>query len=360
MRTLSALVLAGMIYLLFWPVRIDPVVWEPGPDRSQEKTFAPRQSLGRSQELLSGAGLGPEDIALGPDGAYYAGMLDGRILRFDEDSWSLFANTGGRPLGMQFSADGQLIVADAFAGLLSVNPAGEISVLVTAVDGIPMLFPDDLDIATDGTIWFTDASRRFNVHDWALDFWEGRATGRLLSYQPATGELKVHLDGLMFANGVALGPDDSFVLVSETLTARITRLWLKGPKAGSRDVFMEGLPGYPDNLSFDGEWFWIALPSPRQPAFERLSARPWLRSLLQRLPARLRQIDLPPVGWVIAVDAAGRVRESLQDTSGRCFSITSVNRYGDQLLMGSIAMAHVCRFTLAVQGEQADTRLAGY
>ncbi len=278
MRALLGLLLVGVVYLLFWPVRIEPVVWEPGPDRGQEAVFAPRQSLARSETLLTGGGQGPEDVALGPDGAYYAGMLDGRILRFDQQGWALFANTGGRPLGMQFNTDGHLIVADAFAGLLSVDPSGEVRVLVSEVDGIPMLFPDDLDIAGDGTIWFTDASRRFNVHDWALDFWEGRATGRLLSFQPATGTLKVHLEQLMFANGVALGPDDEFVLVSETLTARVTRLWLKGPKTGSRDIFIDGLPGYPDNLSFDGELFWIALPSPRQPAIEQLASfRPWLR-----------------------------------------------------------------------------------
>ena len=80
---------------------------------------------------------------------------------------------------------------------------------------------------------------------------------------------------------------------------------------------------------------------------------------MQRLPARWRKIELPPLGWVIAVDAAGRVRESLQDDTGRCFSITSVNRFGDELLMGSIAMPHVCRFTVAGTGKAAGSRMAG-
>ncbi len=352
-----AALLAGTAYLLLWPVPIDPVVWEPGPDR-QDPLFDARQALDRSAILLEGAGTGPEDVALGPDGAYYAGMLDGRILRFEEDGWSVYADTGGRPLGLQFDHSGRLIVADALAGLLAIDSAGGIEVLVNEVEGVPMLFPDDLDIAADGTIWFTDASRRFDVHHWQLDFWEGRGTGRLLSFIPASGNLTVHLDGLMFANGVALGPDDSFVLVNETLTARTTRLWLKGPDQGKTDIFLEGLPGYPDNLSFDGELFWIALPSPRQAAIEHLADRPWLRKLLQRLPARWRKIELPPLGWVIAVDAAGRVRESLKDDSGRCFSITSVNRFGDELLMGSIAMPHVCRYTVAGPDKAAGSRLA--
>ncbi len=355
--SVSFLLLGLVAYLLFWPVPIDPVIWEPGPDR-RDPVFDPRPGLERSALLLEGAGPGPEDVTLGPDGAFYAGMLDGRVVRFDESGWSVYAETGGRPLGLQFDSQGRLIVADAFAGLLSIDTAGAVTVLVDEVDGVPMRFPDDLDIADDGTIWFTDASRRFDLHHWQLDFWEGRGTGRLLSYQPDTRVITVHLDGLMFANGVALGPEDSFVLVNETLAARITRLWLKGPDRGKRDVFLEGLPGYPDNLSFDGEMFWIALPSPRQPAIERLADRPWLRTLLQRLPARWRQIELPPLGWVIAVDAAGRVRESLQDTSGRCYSITSVNRFDDELLLGSLVMPHVCRFTLAEPGTSAKSRLA--
>ena len=44
------------------------------------------------------------------------------------------------------------------------------------------------------------------------------------------------LDRLMFANGVALGPGDEYVLVNETLAARITRYWVRGPKAGQSDT----------------------------------------------------------------------------------------------------------------------------
>src|SRR4029450_4905702 len=99
--------------------------------------------------------------------------------------------------------------------------------------------------ASDGAIWFTDASQRFDQHHWTHDFWEGRATGRLLRYDPQTRQTSVRLDTLRFANGVALGPDDAFVLVNETVAARITRLWLTGPQAGIREIFLDRLPGYP-------------------------------------------------------------------------------------------------------------------
>ena len=39
------------------------------------------------------------------------------------------------------------------------------------------------------------------------------------------------MDGLQFANGVVLSPDESYLLVAETGAYRITRLWLGGARA---------------------------------------------------------------------------------------------------------------------------------
>lgn len=336
-------VLMGAAYLLFWPVPIDPIRRIPSPIRPATIPVAPG-SLRDVTQLLLGVGDGPEDIVRGPDGFLYCGFADGRIVRFrpNGEDVETVANTHGRPLGMDFDQGGNLIVADAWRGLLSVAPDGAITVLVDSLDGEPLLFPDDLDIAADGTIWFTDASRRFGQRDFLNDFWEGRATGRLLSYDPASHRTTVRLDSLAFGNGVALGPDDAWVLVNETMAARITRLWLKGPKAGTRDVFLEGLGGYPDNLSYDGRGtFWIALPEPRNAALERLWPHPILRKMLYRLPESMRNVARARYGWVLAVDTTGALRHDLRDPSGGYSTITSVNAYGDTLYLGSITMPSV-------------------
>ncbi len=336
-------------YLLLWPVPIDPVVWQPEKDPGLTDGFAPNDLLSDANLPFPILGLGPEDVTRGADGYFYTGLLDGRIIRFRQGGSEVYADTKGRPLGMAFDASGKLIVADASKGLISVDSDGAVTVLVDEVDGERLMLVDDLDIAKDGTIWFSDASRRFPVGEFILDFWEGRATGRLLSYEPSTGTTRVRMDGLMFANGVALGPDDAFVLVTETLAARVMRLWLKGPRAGQSEVFLEGLPGYPDNLSFNGkDTFWIAMPSDRQAALENLAGSPWLRKLLLRLPASFREIELPPLGWTIGVDADGQLRYNLQDHSGRLFTVTSVNEFDGTLYFGSIAMETVGRFEIPV------------
>lgn len=137
--------------------------------------------------MIFDLGEGPGDVTQGPDGMFYTGFQGGRIVKFDmQGNYQKFVNAGGRPLGMQFDSVGNLIVADAFIGLISISPAAEISVLTDAVNGKKMLFVDDLDIAEDGTIWFSDASQRFDQHNFIYDFLEARPTGRLSSYSPET------------------------------------------------------------------------------------------------------------------------------------------------------------------------------
>jgi sugar lactone lactonase YvrE len=291
--------------------------------------------------------VGPEDVALGPDGMLYTGLLDGRIVKLPQDGSRapvLVANTGGRPLGLQFDKEGNLIVADAFKGLLSIAPAGSVRVLTDKVGGQKMIFVDDLDIGEDGVIWFSDASQRFDLHDNILDFYEGQATGRLLSFNEATGETRVHIEGLGFANGVALGPNDDYVLVNETMRYRTKRLWLKGLKAGQVDTFIEHLPAFIDNLSYDDRGiFWIAMVLPRSADLDGLAGQPLIRAMLVRVSETFG-LALPspqPMGWVIGVNEAGEIVYSLRSTSGDYTTITSANHFGDKLYLGSLAMSAI-------------------
>jgi sugar lactone lactonase YvrE len=96
--------------------------------------------------------------------------------------------------------------------------------------------------------------------------------GRLLVFDTGDGKAKTLLDDLNFANGVAVGHDQTYVLVNETGNYRVIRYWLTGPKKGRAEPFIEGLPGFPDNISsgFDG-LYWVALASPRNPLLDKLS-----------------------------------------------------------------------------------------
>jgi sugar lactone lactonase YvrE len=320
------------------------VAWIPSPIPVSAGIYATNNEL-TELESLAVNGKGPEDLTIGPDGYIYTGLEDGRIIRFRPerpDELATYVNTGGRPLGLKFTGDGHLIVADGIRGLLSVDKDRLVHTLTDSVDDSPLVFVNHLDIAGDGTIWFSDSSQRFKGEA-LLDMMEGSATGRLLSYDPRTGMTKVHLEELRFANGVSVSPGDEFVLVSETLAARVIKLWISGPRAGTSEPFIDELPGYPDNISYNENGvFWIALPVPRVEAMENLASKPMLRSMLMRLPM-IPSPSPEAVAWVIGVDVNGAILGSHQSWSGDYSMATSVTEINGMLYLGSIELESIAR-----------------
>jgi sugar lactone lactonase YvrE len=357
---LLALVLIAVGYVLAWPTRIEPEAVTVGPNPGFVGLFQPNEALRSVRWLGEAMGQGPEDVTV-KDGYAYTGLADGRIVRVRiggststgpapiqpvvpggtvQPAFEKLAETGGRPLGLQHDPFGNIVVADAKKGLLAITPAGKIFVVADRFEGRPLLFVDDLDISKDGIIYFSDASMRYGIDEYLLDFVEGKATGRLFSYDPRAQSLQARMSGLAFANGVALGPDEEYVLVNETAAHRITRYWLKGARAGQTDRFIENLPGYPDNLSFNGrDLFWVALVGPRIKALEDQLPNPFMR----KVAFRLQSIGLlpPPTpehwGCVVAINVQGQVVATLQDPRGQVIkSVTSVNEKDGLLYFGSL------------------------
>ena len=327
-------VLALVAYLLVWPVPIQPTPWS-APAAS---TWTPTGSLTDVQRHELPTGHGPEDVHITEGGTVIVGTDDGTLWRYSgEDEPVRVANTGGRPLGLHVLGDGRLGVADAFAGLLAVDlDTGDIETLATTCGGVPLVFTDDLDVSDDGTLWFSDASQRFDQSRWTLDILENGTTGRLCALAPGDDEPREVLTGLAFANGVAVDPGGRFVLVNETSRYRVRRYWLSGPRAGQDDVFVDNLPGFPDGISAGEGVFWIAIASPRNDLVDRASNRPWLRRLMVRLPAFLHPAP-ERSARVIGVDADGRVVHDLYDADGTRFTtVTSVQEHGGRLYLGSL------------------------
>ncbi|MBB1609138.1 MULTISPECIES: SMP-30/gluconolactonase/LRE family protein [unclassified Pseudomonas] len=344
---LVLLIAAAAVYLAITPSPIDPVAWNPPPAPPMTGVLEPNDTLMKAELLGLGQVKGPEDTAVDAQGRVYAGLDDGRVVRLDNGQVTTFAETGGRPLGMDFDAQGNLIVADAWKGLLKIDAQGKITVLSTEADGVPFAFADDLDIASDGRIYFSDASSRFHQPDYILDYLETRPHGRLLRYDPATGKTETLLKDLYFANGVTLSANEDFVLVNETYRYRIARYWLKGPKAGQQDIFIDNLPGLPDNLQGDRKGtFWVALPTPRKADADFILAQPWLKRQLTKLPRALLPKPVP-YGLVIAVDENGQIVRSLHDTSGQHLRmITSAKPVGDYLYFGSLENDRIGRLKI--------------
>ncbi len=350
MRKSSALVasILLLIYLLFWPLPMIPEKWTPQAVPSMTGPFEANTLLA-NVTAMEIPGDGPEDVAIDGEGRLYFGLSDGRIVRMANDGSQVMtlANTQGRPLGLDFDGSGNLIVADAERGLLSVSPAGQVRLLTNQCDGLAFGLTDDVDVATDGTIYFTDASSRFSLADYKRDGIFHQPHGRLMAYDPQQGSTRLLLDGLYFANGVAVSADQRFVLVNETWTYRVRRYWLRGERKGQNDLFIDNLPGFPDGISLGSkDIFWLAIPAPRNSLLDTLADKPFLRQIVLRLPAFLAPKP-EPSAFVLGLDEEGNIIHNFQEPSGKPFStITSVEEFGGALFFGRLEGHHIGRFVL--------------
>lgn len=326
----------------------------------------------QSAEILATTGfLGPESLAFDAEGrGPYTGVADGRVMRWNgpDEGWSEFAITSpkrsevcnprspvvlnleieplcGRPLGLRFDKTGQLYIADAYYGLHVVGPEGGLATsLVTEAESVPLAFTNDVDFDEDGLVYFTDSSSKYHRRDFVSMFMGGDDSGRLLTFNPLTNETKVLLHGLQFPNGIAMSEDKSFLVMSETLTYRVMRYWLKGSKMGTLELFA-ALPGYPDNIrrTERGD-FWVAI-----------HAKP---SLILKLPLLIRRLLLKlPIsftwlytkiaanlakGMVIRLSPHGEILEVLEDQQGKVVKLVSeVEERDGKLWLGSVVLPQI-------------------
>ena len=249
----------------------------------------------------------------------------------------------GRPLGLEVDASDRLIVCDAYKGLMRWS-GGAPEVLVDSYRGDRLLLVNNAAIATDGTIYFTDSSRRFDLADYKLDLIEHSGTGRLFAHRP-DGETEQLLEGLHFANGVALSADESFLAYAETGLYRMSKLWLTGEKQGRTEVLIDNLPGFPDNVTHHDAVFWVAIVSPRVRILDICAERPWVARIAARLPASLQPAPSRHAA-VFGIDYDGEVVDNLQDPEGNYAVITSARVHGEHLYLGSLDDAAVARVQL--------------
>jgi sugar lactone lactonase YvrE len=323
--------------------------------------------------LFEGQVVGTESVAVAPDGTLV--MLDkfGYVHRAHRSSsaseYALFEDPvlyigPGRPLGFHLVEDGAaIIVCDSLKGLLRVEfRTGAITVLANRVSGGSgpqpfggddshvINYANDLDIASDGTIYFTSSTAGVvaqhpsgfydTMRSFLLNMCSGDHTGRLLAHHPKSGATKEVLSGLWYANGVAMAHDEQSVLVVETMGFRVVRHWLAGPKQGQSETVISHLPGFPDGItrSSDGN-YWLCLVAPISPLVKLLpSLGTTLRYALSHLvTSSLAKHIVKTWGCVIKLSPEGEVLGTLMDIQGaRVSSVSAVTEFEGSLFLGNL------------------------
>jgi ribose transport system permease protein len=352
-------------------IYINPATIDYGALPEFTGPWAVHDRLCRAEEIGLDRVQGPEDVVLDRAGRIYTGTREGEIIRFSGPDFTVrevFARVGGRPLGLAFDNDENLIVCIGGMGLYAVTPEGKTEVLADRTNRTPLKLiddsrlrlTDDCDVdRTDGSIYFSEATLRFEMETWILDCIEGRPNGRLVRHDPSTGKTRTVLKDVIFPNGVCMSHDGDSVLICRTWPCDVIRFWIRGPKRGTVEPFCERLAGYPDNINraSDGR-YWLALTGMRTPTFDLMMRMPRVRRrMIKRIPAHEWLYPNVNNGVVVLLSEDGEPLETYWDPTGEHHpNITSMREHDGYLYLGGLNNNRIGRIKLDWEGQRDPSR----
>jgi ribose transport system permease protein len=332
----------------------------PGTERGSSSPYALNDRLHNVSLIGLNQVDGPEDVILDENDHIYAGTRTGDIVRFFAPDYSrqeIYAHVGGRPLGMAFARDGALICCIGGMGLYRIDVDRQITKLTdetnrtpfSIIDDARLRLADDLDIAPDDRIFFSEATIRYEMHEWPVDGLESRGNGRIICYDPAAGTTRTILRNLNFPNGICMMHDGESFLFAETWSCSVSRYYFGGAKAGTVEKVIPDLPGYPDNINraSDGT-YWLALVGIRTPSLDLALRMPGFRRRMARRVAPDEWL-FPNIntGCVVRFDETGRILDVLWDFGGSNHPmITSMREHRGHLYIGGILNNRIGRLPL--------------
>jgi ribose transport system permease protein len=332
----------------------------PSVQAGSSSPYAQNDRLINAQAIGLDQVEGPEDVILDRQDRLYGSTRDGNIIRFSGQNFEqreVFAHIGGRPLGMQFDRNENLIVCVAGMGVYGVKPSGEVFKVTDETnrtwyklnDDSRLRMADDLDIAPDGKIYFSDCTTRYEMTTNTLDILESRPNGRLVCYDPATKTTHTLINQFYFPNGVCVSHDGRSLLIASTSLCKIFRHWLAGPDKGKTEVLIDELPGNPDNINraSDGN-YWLALVGIRTPTFDLAARKPGFRlRMVKQVPTDEWLAPALNHGCVLKFNEQGEALQSWWDPTGISHStLTSMREHKGYLYLGGLDNNRIGRIKL--------------
>ncbi len=186
---------------------------------------------------------GPEGITAGQDGWLYVSSGDGWIYRIKDSDTEPYAEVGGRPLGIAFDLQQNLIVCESESGsVLSLSPKGEVSLIADRVGHRKIVRPNFAVFDNKGWLYFSDSGSS------TLEVPVG--DGAIFRVSPS-GDIEIFADGLFLPNGLVIRQGEHALYIAQSTEDNVLRLTVEtGGRLGEIAVFASGLDSTPDGLAF--------------------------------------------------------------------------------------------------------------
>jgi gluconolactonase len=187
-----------------------------------------------------------------------------RMLRWDETTGAVgvFRAPAGYTNGHTVDREGRLVSCEHGARRVTrTEHDGSITVIADRFEGKRLNSPNDVVVASDGAVWFTDPTYGIDS-----DYEGYRAESEIdasnvYRVDPQTGACAVAADDFVRPNGLAFSPDERRLYVSDTGMTHVTdgprhiRVFEVGAGGalGANEVFATCTEGMFDGFRFDEE-----------------------------------------------------------------------------------------------------------
>ena len=244
--------------------------WEPSPAypdhrfRAFEPAFKPLQIMNSAVRKLTGGCLWAEGpVWMGDQRALlWSDIPRNRILRWDEETGavSTFRNPSNNANGNTRDRQGRLVSCEHLTRRITrTEYDGAVTVLADRFEGKRLNSPNDIVVAADGGIWFSDPT--FGIGGYLEgEKAESELQPAVYRLDPASGVLAKMVDDIPGPNGLAFSPDGRIlsIVASRAEPRQILAYDVTGEGDGTRiancRVLIQCEPGHsPDGFRVDTE-----------------------------------------------------------------------------------------------------------
>jgi gluconolactonase len=224
---------------------------------------APCRQIGSGFEFTEGPIWHPRDHYL-----LFSDIPPSIRRRWDGKSCSEFLKPSNKGNGMTYDREMNLLVCEHASSSVARFSAGKRDVLASHFEGKELNSPNDIVVAGDGAVWFTDPTYgRMPVYGverpCQLDF---RGVYRI---PPGGGVLDLVAEKSLFTqpNGLCFSPDEKLLYINDTDQTNIRVFDVDGGKLRNMRVFASGIsdpntPGAPDGMKCDAQGnIWVTAPA---------------------------------------------------------------------------------------------------
>jgi gluconolactonase len=213
------------------PLPLGPLSGSRYPDSHLESLKKPKVSFGPDGFPAFAGTMAVERVATGmrwaegpvyfPAGRYvlFSDIPNNRIMRFSEDDGhlSVYRQPSMNSNGNTIDREGRLLTCEHSGRRVTRTELdGSVIIIADKYNGKKLNSPNDVVVASDGSIWFTDPAYGIGGYYEGVKADAEQEKHNVYRVDPKSGDIKVIVDDFVEPNGIAFSPDEKKLYVLDT------------------------------------------------------------------------------------------------------------------------------------------------